>query len=190
MDTPIEIIDYEPRYENWYLFIENRGFAGFDSPWTQSSTVEAYPSDILKTFLARMENMIVGLASLTEWLSFRPQNNNTENGAIELNSIGVLPEYRSRGVGSRLLEAVKQWSQEQGYRRIYAFLMGDVRWDLHRFYRRAGYELIEQWLELKDAQGRTTDIRIEDYWHNPGYLKQKIIDRGYIYCLHLTRSEH
>ena len=132
----------------------------------------------------------MGLASLTEWLSFRPQNNNTEEGAVELNSIGVLPEYRGRGVGSKLLEAVKRWSQQQGYRRIYALLIGDVRWDLHRFYRRASYELVEQWLELEDAQGRTTDVRIEDYWHNPGYLKQKIIDRGYIYCLHLTRSEH
>ena len=60
MDTSIEIIDYDPQYEEWYVFIENRGFAGFDSPWTKSSPVESYPGDILKTYLARMENMIVG----------------------------------------------------------------------------------------------------------------------------------
>lgn len=190
MDTAIEIIDYEPRYEEWYVFIENRGFAGFDSPWTKSSPVKSYPSDILKTYMASMENMIVGLASLTEWLSFRSQNDNIEEGAVELNSIGVLPEYRGRGVGSELLEAVKQWSRKQGYQRIYAFVIGDVRWDLHRFYRHAGYELVEQWLELENTQGHTIDVLIEDYWHNPDYLKQKIINRGYIYCLHLTCNEH
>ena len=188
MDTSIEIIDYDPQYEEWYVFIENRGFAGFDSPWTKSSPVESYPGDILKTYLARMENMIVGLASLTEWLSFRPQDNNTEEGAVELNSIGVLPEYRGRGVGSKLLEAVKQWSRDQGYRRIYAFVIGDVRWDLHRFYRRAGYELVEQWLKLEDTQGQTIDVRIKDYWRNSDYLKHKIIDRGYIYCLDINRN--
>jgi GNAT superfamily N-acetyltransferase len=190
METSIEIIDYKPQYEEWYVFIENRGFAGFDSPWTKSSPVQKYPDNILKTYLARMENMIVGLASLTEWLSFRPLDNNIEMGAVELNSIGVLPEYRGRGVGSKLLEAVKQWSRKQGYQRIYAFIMGDVRWDLHRFYRRAGYELVEQWLELENTQGQTTDVRIEDYWRNPDYLKRKIIDRGYIYCLNINRSEH
>ena len=190
MDTSIDIIDYEPQYETWYVFIENRGFTGFDSPWTKSSSVEAYPDNILKTYLAKMENMLVGLASLTEWLSFRPVNNNTEDGAIELNSIGVLPEYRGRGVGSKLLEAVKRWSQEQGYRRVYAFVIGDVRWDLHRFYRRAGYKLVEQWLDLEDNQRRKSDILIEDYWCNPDFLKQKILDRGYIYCLDIPRSEY
>jgi len=181
----IEIIEYEPQHEAWYVFIENRGFSGFDSPWTKSSPVEAYPDNILKTYLAKMEEMIVGLASLTEWLSFRPEDNNMEEGAVELNSIGVLPEYRERGVGSKLLQAVKQWSQTQGYKRIYAFVIGDVRWDLHRFYRRAGYKLAEQWLELEDTEGQTIDVRIEDYWRNPIYLKWKILDRSYIYYLDL-----
>lgn len=185
MSTHIEIIDYEPLYEQWYVFIENVGFAGFDSPWTKSSPVEYYPDNILKTYLAKMENMIVGLASITEWLSFRPDSNNTEEGSIELNSIAVLPEYRGQSVGSNLLEAVSQWSKREGYQRIYAFLIGDVHSGLHRFYQRAGYKLKETSLEIEDNQGKIIEINVEDYWRHPKYLKYKIKSRSYIYCLNL-----
>ena len=180
----IEIIEYDDKYEQWYVFLENNGFAGFDSPWDNPRPTEKYSDDILKAFLAKMENMFVGLISLTEWLSFRPENDR-EEGSIELNSIGVLPEFRGRGAGSELIEAACQWASQKGYRKIYVFTIGDARWEMHRFYRKNGFKISEQWIELIDNNGKEITYKIEDYWANPELLKHKINDRYYVYSIKL-----
>jgi GNAT superfamily N-acetyltransferase len=39
-------------------------------------------------------------------------------GCPELNGIAVLPEYRSRGIGTRLIRAAEQMARERGFREV------------------------------------------------------------------------
>ncbi|HEY7414172.1 MAG TPA: GNAT family N-acetyltransferase [Ktedonobacteraceae bacterium] len=57
----------------------------------------------------------------------------------EIIALVIEQEYRSRGVGARLVAAGEHWFQERGASRI---IVGSGNWrpDAHRFYERLGYQ--------------------------------------------------
>jgi ribosomal protein S18 acetylase RimI-like enzyme len=72
----------------------------------------------------------------------------------EVESLSVLPRYRGRGLGSRLLEALHEGLREQGARDfVLGALAGNA--DAIRLYRRHGYR--PTWLYLSRLDGRDTD---------------------------------
>jgi GNAT superfamily N-acetyltransferase len=52
-----------------------------------------------------------------------------------IEDLAVDPEYRSRGVGKRLLDAAKDWARERGATHL-ELDSGEARHDAHRFYER------------------------------------------------------
>ncbi|WP_433314858.1 GNAT family N-acetyltransferase [Micromonospora sp. CA-269861] len=78
------------------------------------------------------EDQLVGVASVyVDILSVRF----SRRASIE--DLAVHPDWRSRGVGSRLLAAARAWAHEQGA--DYVFLeSGLARTEAHRFYLREG----------------------------------------------------
>ena len=71
----------------------------------------------------------------------------------EVESLSVLPEFRGRGLGSRLLEELHQRLTDAGARDlIVGALAGNV--DAHRLYERHGYR--PTWLYLSRLDGRPT----------------------------------
>ena len=63
----------------------------------------------------------------------------TEDGAVTIGRVVVLPEYRGRGLGFRVVEEAEKWIMESGYKKIYI----DSRLEAVGFYRKMGYTLVE-----------------------------------------------
>ena len=63
----------------------------------------------------------------------------TEDGAVTIGRVVVLPEYRGRGLGLRVAEEAEKWIMESGYKKIYI----DSRLEAVGFYRKMGYTLVE-----------------------------------------------
>ena len=63
----------------------------------------------------------------------------TEDGAVTIGRVVVLPEYRGRGLGLRVVEEAEKWIMDSGYKKIYI----DSRLEAVGFYRKMGYTLVE-----------------------------------------------
>ena len=87
-------------------------------------------------FLAENANgETVGIATVSESFALYA---NGRYGII--NEMYVAPEYRSEGVGARLLDAVADYGRAKGWRRIDVTAPESTRWDRTRaFYERNGY---------------------------------------------------
>ena len=58
-----------------------------------------------------------------------------------INEMYVSPDHRSLGVGTRLVEAIKDHGREQGWRRIHVTAPEAARWErTRRFYEDKGFE--------------------------------------------------
>jgi GNAT superfamily N-acetyltransferase len=66
----------------------------------------------------------------------------------ELDNMGVTPEYRSRGIGSQLVDKYLEWSREGGYEKacVNAFAKNTGALE---FYRKHGFKDIDVSLELE-----------------------------------------
>ncbi|OGK17096.1 hypothetical protein A2774_01950 [Candidatus Roizmanbacteria bacterium RIFCSPHIGHO2_01_FULL_39_12c] len=67
---------------------------------------------------------------------------------LELQNMGTIPEYRSKGIGSKLIMKVKEWGKRQGFKRIYV----NSYFHNHRaikFYKKNAFAEIDLSLEMK-----------------------------------------
>lgn len=60
--------------------------------------------------------------------------------SVTLGRVVVLPEYRGRKLGKRVVEEAEQWIRELGYGRIEI----ESRTEVMDFYRKAGYTVIDE----------------------------------------------
>lgn len=69
------------------------------------------------------------------------------DGAVYVEEMDVLPEHGRRGIGSRLLETVCEWTAKQGHSAVTLSTFRDVPWN-GPFYRRHGFSDLSQdeWL--------------------------------------------
>ena len=104
-----------------------------------------YKENLLKEdgcfFVCESEGELVGYANgydmNADWRKSR---------YFELANIGVLPEFRKKGVGNALLEKVTEWAKEHGFDKIYLNCYIKNRGALE-FYRKRGYKDIDICLE-------------------------------------------
>ncbi len=141
---PFELVEYEPALEAWYVFIHNEGFAGWDTPFR--TKVATYPAaDLEKTFLVRDRHLFVGLIDVAKPRGEDPR-------AAEVDKIGVLPQYRGRGLGGLLVGAAARWERLQGYASLHAIVaLLDLR--LHEFYVRHGFAVEQLLVEVEGPEG-------------------------------------
>lgn len=67
---------------------------------------------------------------------------------FEIDNIGVLPNYRSKGIGTLLIKKAKRWAKKKGYQRLFV----NSYFKNNRavvFYKRCGFEEIDLALEVK-----------------------------------------
>jgi GNAT superfamily N-acetyltransferase len=72
-----------------------------------------------------------------------PHFQHTGGWCCELESVHVRADYRSRGVGTQLLEAAEALARREGCYRM-QLTSRNVRLDAHRFYERQGFEATSQ----------------------------------------------
>ncbi len=79
-------------------------------------------ADIL---VAEEQGKLLGMVSLfAEETNQRPYR--VFQRYVELNTIYVLPEYRSRGIGTSLMNAAKSWAKERGISTIELMALGEM----------------------------------------------------------------
>ena len=118
-----------------------------DMNWVNTSKAEKLFSDSVTkddhyTVMAEVDGNPVGFLILgPKQYAYRTVR------MIELDILAVLPEYRSKGIGSALVANAKQWAKECGYQTMYASsYIKNVR--AVEFYKREGFAPIDISLEL------------------------------------------
>ncbi len=181
----IEVIEYEPCYEPWYVFIDNEGFRGFDSPYGKEGACHSYPDNILKTYLAVEDGLPVGFIDITGWISVPGYQGLPE--AVEINTVAVLPPFRGRGVGSALLHHAEGWIRVKEYPKAYAYIIGDARPELHRFYIRRGYKLDALMVDYT-IKGKKSSATWENYQSTVFNHPHQVCGLGFVYRLDFPHS--
>ena len=96
-----------------------------------------------RTFVADSGGDVVGFVTTVQTLAL-----NMPNGYTKINGLAVLPEYRRRGIGKRLMERVEQLGAERGVSFI-GLASGFNRTEAHEFYERLGYEKLSFWFRKR-----------------------------------------
>ncbi len=104
------------------------------------------PDDRYCTFVAAADGKVVGLAAAVKVLAI-----GHPGGYVKMNGLGVLPEYRRRGIGRLLMDQVERWAVEQGAPYI-GLASGTGRKEAHAFYEHLGYQKTSYWFR-KNLQG-------------------------------------
>ena len=91
------------------------------------------------TFVAEADGTIAGLAAAVKVLAI-----GHPGGYVKMNGIGVLPEYRRRGIGKKLMEQVERFAVEQGAPYV-GLASGISRTEAHAFYGKSGYQKTSFW---------------------------------------------
>ena len=86
--------------------------------------------------LAEQDGQIIGAA----WTRIIPAYGHIDDKTPEL-AISVLPNFRGKGVGSKIMESLFDLLRERGYQRTSLSVQKDN--PAVRFYERLGYEIIE-----------------------------------------------
>ncbi len=115
-----------------------------DVPVTLETLCEIYSAmaedDRYCTFVAEVDGIVAGLITAVHTLAI-----GHPGGYVKMNGLGVLPEYRNRGIGRMLLEEVERFAIEKGAPYI-GLASGIRRTDAHRFYEHLGYRKTSYWL--------------------------------------------
>ncbi|OGK29896.1 hypothetical protein A3G67_00020 [Candidatus Roizmanbacteria bacterium RIFCSPLOWO2_12_FULL_40_12] len=116
--------------------------------WATSELGKNYFSRILKNervfcCIAEDGGKAVGyIACVPKEMSYK------KSKYLEVENMGVIPEYRSKGIGAMLMENAKKWAKENGYQKLFvnSYFKNQKAID---FYKRNGFEEIDISLEVK-----------------------------------------
>jgi GNAT superfamily N-acetyltransferase len=95
--------------------------------------------DRYSTFVAEDDGRIVGLVTIVTAMAI-----GHPNGYTKINGLGVLPEYRYKGIGGMLLKRAEELAIENGTRYI-GLASGFNRKEAHAFYEHMGYRKTSYW---------------------------------------------
>ncbi len=97
---------------------------------------EILPLDTVSGFLATLDAKLLGVIVLNECAAIYA------GGKFgEITELYVLPEYRSRGVAAKLVEAAEHYAINRGWKRLEVGTPGQPAWDRTlKFYMREGFE--------------------------------------------------
>lgn len=129
------------------VFIDNSKYdSDLKLDWAQSEVGKKYFTDIVTNsenicLIARDDEKAVGyVIAEPKVFGYRLSK------CIEIDNMGVSPDYRSKGIGTELLNKVTERAKDQGYKRIFV----NSYWKNEgavSFYEKNGFEKIDVSLE-------------------------------------------
>jgi ribosomal protein S18 acetylase RimI-like enzyme len=111
----------EARADEWQIIQDlNRYDPDMDLNWPFSAEAITYykklaSGDYGHCLLAEADSKVLGYIALAVNKNFSYR----KSKYIEIENIGVLPEFRSKGIGKKLFTAAKEWAKEQKADRFY-----------------------------------------------------------------------
>lgn len=134
---------------NSEVFVDN---AKYDSDiilnWAHSEAGTKYFQELVKDLesiclVAEDENgTLVGyIAAAPKSISYR------KSKYLEVDNMGVIPAFRSQGIGKLLMDACKKWAKEQGYQKLFVNSYSKNEKAI-QFYKSCGFEVIDVSLEM------------------------------------------
>lgn len=168
----MEIIKYRNCYKEDYIRVHNLGFSGEDSVYDNKIFEYDEEENIINSFLATIEGEVVGLIDIVRVVDSKD--------TVEIDPVGVMPEYRNRGIGSALIEKCVEWCNKNNFKKIRALISNKAGKRLHRFYRKNDFKLAGQIFASKKGDIKKTNI--ED---NSPFPEEELRGHVYIYELEL-----
>lgn len=102
------------------VFVDNRKYnPDLDMNWAKSNKGKEYFTKLLNNphaccFIAEDKRRRIGyIAAAAKNISYR------KSKYIEIENMGVTPKYRSRGIGTMLIEKCCEWAKVKGFQKIY-----------------------------------------------------------------------
>lgn len=145
---PMEIIDYEDRYKQALEDISLPWLLEYDLLEPVDLEMLADPHRFLagggRVLLARCGEEIVGMVMLEL----------QGDGQCEALKFGVKEEFRGRGIGTALMEAVIQAARDAGQTKIVVTSNHQLK-DALRIYEKFGFEYVtysDKWFQLSDIR--------------------------------------
>ena len=118
-----------------------------DVPVTDECLSETYKKmsrdDRYSTFVAEADGKVVGLVTMVTAMAI-----GHPNGYTKINGLGVLPEYRKKGIGGMLLKRAEKSAIENGTGYI-GLASGFTREEAHAFYEHMGYRKTSCWFRKR-----------------------------------------
>lgn len=131
------------------VFIDNQKYdSDLLMDWAKSIKGRVYFTNLLKNsnslcLVAIYYEKFVGyIAAAPKDFGYR------KSKYLEIENMGVIPNYRSKGIGSKLMEKCLEWAKKKGFDRIYvnSYLANSQAID---FYKKNGFSEIDISLERK-----------------------------------------
>lgn len=134
--TPEDLLTIATLEQNWaregsMIGFEAGGIASF------ASYIDSTDQSI---WVAESRNEIVGYVSATIYKTSKFAVVPHEESHVEIDDLYVSPEYRSRSLGSRPVEAVLDFARARGIRYATVFTSSSRVADIMRFYENRGFE--------------------------------------------------
>ncbi len=95
-----------------------------------------------KCYIAYVDNNPAGYIAMSE-LKF----DHRKSRYIEIENMGVSPEYRSQGIGKMLVDEARKWAKELGINKVFVVAYYDNQKAV-KFYKREGFKEIGLELEM------------------------------------------
>ena len=118
-----------------------------DIPVTDECLAETYAKmgqdNRYATFVAESDGRVVGLVTTVVCLAI-----GHPDGYTKINGLGVLPEYRGKGIGRMLLEKTQEIAVENGTGYL-GLASGLQRETAHTFYEHMGYQKTSYWFRKR-----------------------------------------
>lgn len=129
------------------VFIDNSKYdTDLKKDWAQSDTGNKYFSSVVKNpdyicLLAEDNNKAIGyIAASPKKFGYRLSK------YIEIENMGVMPNYRSKGIGTQLINECLKIAKERGFQKVYVNSYFDNEKTI-KFYERKGFRKIDISLE-------------------------------------------
>jgi ribosomal protein S18 acetylase RimI-like enzyme len=129
------------------VFIDNAKYDDdLDLDWANGAKGKKYFTDLLHDpgsfcLIAEDDEKKIGyLAAGPKEIDYRKRR------YLEIQNMGVIPEYRSRGIGKLLLEECITWAKSQGFHKIFVSAYHENERAID-FYRKTGFTEIDVSLE-------------------------------------------
>ena len=129
------------------VFIDNAKYdTDLDLTWAKGEKGKKYFMELLSNkqafaIIAENESKSIGyLAASQKHIDYR------NSKYLEIENMGVVPEYRSQGVGKMLMEECFKWAKEQGYKKVFVntYIANEKAL---QFYKNNGFDVIDISLE-------------------------------------------